>query len=66
MLLIQFTGCEVQLNKDIVSRVPISVLPLISVHPRDGGAAVWIKHCLSVLASMWLISAAQRQHGFEF
>jgi len=24
------------------------------VHPRDGGAAVGIKHCLSVLASMWL------------
>jgi len=30
------------------------VSPPISVHARDVGTVVCIKHCLSVLAAMWL------------
>ena len=27
----------------------------VSVHPRDGGAAVWIRHCQSVMASLFCL-----------
>jgi len=46
------TGCEIQrlvLNlqrhHQPSAHQSTGVWPLISVHPRDGGAAAWIKHC---------------------
>jgi len=42
------------------------VLPFILVHARDGEAAVWIKHCLSVLASLWLHYGRARTNGTLF
>ena len=42
------------------------VLPFILVHARDGEAAVWIKHYLSVLASMWLHYGRARTNGTLF